>query len=63
MVKQIIKNAGYESACDYVGLAADVKPTVDVTTGSTFYTLDGGTVWMYCEGNINPITSNGWWEV
>jgi hypothetical protein len=47
---------------DYTGLSTDTKPTDDVKDGSTFYELDTSTLWEYSEYNINPDTSNGWWD-
>lgn len=47
---------------EYQGLATDTKPT-DCGSGSSFYELDTGAVWVYDAGNTNPATSNGWWEV
>lgn len=48
---------------NFTGLSTDTKPTSNVKTEATFYELDTGKVWIYNVKNINPITSNGWWEV
>ena len=31
----------------YYGLAADTKPTSNVTRGSVFYATDTGVIWIY----------------
>lgn len=47
---------------EYRGLSTDIKPTVNVDYGSVFLELDTRKIFTY-DKNINPITSNGWWEV
>jgi hypothetical protein len=47
---------------DFLGLSTDVKPT-NCGDGSTFYELNTKKVFIFCSTNINPITTNGWWEV
>jgi hypothetical protein len=52
---------------EYTGLSTDDKPEVDssnpIGSGSIFYELDTGKVFIYSEENENPVTSNNWWEV
>ena len=44
-------------------LTADTRPT-DVGTGSVLLELDGEKrLFQYSEKNINPVTSDGWWEL
>lgn len=47
---------------NFQGLSTDTKPT-ECGGGSTFYELDTGAAWVFDIGNINPTTSNGWWEI
>lgn len=51
----------------YIGLSTDPKPTDNVRCGYVFIELDieldTQKYWIYSGGNINPVTSNGWWEV
>lgn len=47
----------------YIGLSTDPKPTDNVRCGYVFIELDTKMYWIYSGGNINPVTSNGWWEV
>lgn len=46
----------------YRGLSTDVKPT-GANNNATFHELNTGKVWVFSELNINPATTNGWWEV
>jgi hypothetical protein len=52
---------------EYVGLSTDAKPTSSsdeiIRSGSLFYESDTSKVFMYDAGNVNPTTSNKWWEV
>lgn len=45
------------------GLSTDTKPTTKVNNNDVFHELDTGKLWVFSEHNINPVTSNGWWEV
>ena len=45
------------------GLSTDTKPTELLGTGSTLWEIDTKKGWIFDEKNINPITSNGWWEI
>lgn len=47
---------------DFTGLSTDPKPTDNVKTEAEFYELDTGKVWKYNAKNINPLTSDNWWE-
>lgn len=44
-------------------LSTDTKKTEDIGGGSIVRELDTGKVYEFSEQNINPATSNGWWEV
>lgn len=58
----MVGTPGAYGDAEYHGLSTDAKPTVGVKSGSAFYELDTKTWFVYSEDNINPATSNGWWE-
>jgi len=45
------------------GLSTDTKPTTGIDPDSTYYELDTKQSWVFSVVNINPLTSNGWWEL
>jgi len=48
---------------DMQGLSTDTKPTSGIASGSTFWDIDTSTGWVYDANNVNPATSNGWWQM
>jgi hypothetical protein len=66
---EITKIDAATGTVDMVGLSTDDKPVGDVDniipigTDSSFYELDTKKVFIYSKKNINPVTSNNWWEV
>lgn len=62
MVEQISVTTGGNMK-EFVGVSTDAKPTEDVGSGSSFREFDTGKLWVFSNLNINPVTSNGWWEV
>jgi hypothetical protein len=56
---------------EFIGLSVDVKPVANesdgvsyrIGSGSTFYEKDTGDSYIYDENDVNPVTSNHWWEV
>lgn len=56
---------------EFIGLSSDTKPVANesngvsyrIGSGSTFYEKDTGDVYIYDENDVNPTTSNHWWEV
>ena len=48
---------------DWQGLSSETKPVTDLGSGSTFYELDTGKLWLYDADNTNPVTTTGWWEI
>ncbi len=57
------KPGGGDLVFEYAGLSADSKPAVGVGDGSAFWELDTHKIWVYSTSNVNPATSDGWWEV
>jgi hypothetical protein len=47
----------------YQGLSTDTKPTANIDNNATYYELNTKKMFKFSENNINPATSNGWWEV
>lgn len=47
----------------FLGVSTSVKPTDNASTYDTFLELDTKKMFIYSEQNINPLTSDGWWEV
>jgi hypothetical protein len=52
----------------FVGLSTDTRPEstdeMPIGTGSIYTEIDGTKRdFLFVEGNINPATSDSWWEV
>ena len=60
---EIITMVMKDKEVTYKGLSTNTKPTQNITNNATFYELDTGKMFTYSMLNINPVTSNGWWEV
>ena len=64
---EIVKREGNRQ--DMQGLSTDTKPLLsarneNLDAGSTFLELNlTQKLWIFSPGNINPATTNGWWEV
>ena len=55
-------NQSQQRSWDYLVKSTDTKPT-GVPTGSTLWVLDTQTAYIYSPSNLNPATSDYWWEV
>ena len=62
-VKDIQISGDYIQVFYLQGLSTDTKPTFNVGSGSIFSELDTGKDFRYDAGNVNAVTSNGWWEI
>jgi hypothetical protein len=64
MAVTMVGNNGLKK--DFQGLSTDIKPVDDkiyrVGYGSTFYEIDTKKAYLY-DTNINPLTTDNWWEV
>ncbi|HPF54591.1 MAG TPA: hypothetical protein PLM48_08130 [Clostridia bacterium] len=47
----------------YQVMSTDTKPTQAVADGAMLKEIDTGRVFEYSNSNVNPVTSDGWWEV
>ena len=45
------------------GLSTDAKPTGKYPVESVFVEVDTTKVWRFDGANVNPATTNNWWEV
>lgn len=66
-----IGGPGINNLRKFEGLSTDDKPTSNTTgnidyiigSGSLFYEVDTGKIFRYSFKNLNPATTNNWWEV
>lgn len=66
-ILKLVESSGNKAYIEMQGPAAD-KPATTVSgftikSGSTYWEINGRKGWMFDENNINPATTNHWWEV